>query len=160
MQNHPAPRPAQRQFTSPAEAHSVATHLNDVMDGLLKVLDHETSLVRAGKLAEASHLEQTKSELAKLYIIDTATLKANVPYLRSFQPNLLTALREQHERFQALLQVNLTVLATVHAVSEGIMRGVCTELTRKRAPQTYGAGGQHSVPDARYTQPVAMNRAL
>jgi hypothetical protein len=73
---------------------------------------------------------------------------------------LLTALRDQHERFQALLQVNLTVLATVHAVSEGIMRGVCTELTRKRAPQTYGASGRQNTPDNRYTQPVAMNRAL
>ena len=150
----------QRQFASPAEAQAVAAHLNDVMDGLLKVLDHETSLVRAGKLAEASHLEQTKSQLAKLYLTDTAVLKANVPFLKSYQPNLLAALREQHERFHALLQVNLTVLATVHAVSEGIMRGVCTELTRKKAPQTYGASGQHSVPDTRYTQPVAMSRSL
>ena len=159
QQPHP-PRPAQRQFTSAAEAHAVATHLNDVMDGLLKVLDHETSLVRAGKLAEASSLEKTKSELARLYITDTATLKANVPFLRSYQPDLLAALREQHERFQALLQVNLTVLATVHAVSEGVMRGVCTELTRKKAPQTYGASGRHSVPDTRHTQPVAMIRSL
>ena len=160
MQQPHAPRPAHRQITSAAEAHAVATHLNDVMDGLLKVLDHETSLVRAGRLAEASNLEKTKSELARLYITDTATLKANVPFLRSYQPDLLAALREQHERFQALLQVNLTVLATVHAVSEGVMRGVCTELTRKKAPQTYGAGGRHSVPDTRHTQPVAMIRSL
>jgi hypothetical protein len=160
MHNRPAPRPAQRQFASAAEAHAVAAHLTDVMDGLLKVLDHETALVRAGKLAEASHLAQTKSELAKLYITDTATLKANVPFLKTYQPDLLTALREQHERFQALLQVNLTVLATVHAVSEGIMRGVCSELTRKRAPQVYSASGRQTVPDNRYTQPVAMNRAL
>lgn len=160
MQQRPATRPLHRQFSSAAEAHAVAAHLNDVMDGLLKLLDHETSLVRAGKLVEASNLEQTKSELAKLYITDTATLKANVPFLRSYQPDLLAALREQHERFQALLQVNLTVLATVHAVSEGIMRGVCSELTRKRAPQTYGASGRHSVPDTRHTQPVAMIRSL
>lgn len=161
MQRRPhVEKPLQRQFTSAAEANAVAAHLNDVMDGLLKLLDHETSLVRAGKLSEASKLEQAKSELARLYITDTALLKANVPFLKSFQPDLLTALRQQHERFQALLQVNLTVLATVHAVSEGIIRGVCSELTRQRAPQTYGATGRHYSPGAQYLQPVAMNRSL
>jgi len=160
MQNRPAAKPALQQFGSVAEAQAVAAHLNDVMDGLLKLLDHETTLVRAGKLTEASKLESTKGELAKLYIADTAIMKANVPFLKNYLPNLLAALREQHERFQALLQVNLTVLATVHAVSEGIMRGVCTELTRQRAPQIYGASGRQTSPHTRYTQPVAMSRSL
>ncbi len=160
MQNRPATKPVLQQFASVAEAQAVAAHLNDVMDGLLKLLDHETTLVRAGKLTEASKLELTKGELARLYIADTAVMKMNVPFLKNYQPDLLAALREQHERFQALLQVNLTVLATVHAVSEGIMRGVCSELTRQRAPQIYGASGRQAAPHARYTQPVAMSRSL
>ena len=65
MQNRPAAKPALQQFGSVAEAQAVAAHLNDVMDGLLKLLDHETALVRAGKLTEASKLEATKGELAK-----------------------------------------------------------------------------------------------
>ena len=41
--------------------------------------------------------------------------------------------------FNALLQINLTVLATAHAVSEGLIRGAHAEVARKNAPQTYGA---------------------
>ena len=38
--------------------------------------------------------------------------------------------------------MNLTVLATAHAVSESIMRGVSAELARKATPQAYGASGR------------------
>ena len=53
----------------------------------------------------------------------------------------LEALRRHHDTFRALLQINLTVLATAHAVSEGIVRGVSGEMARHAAPQTYGASG-------------------
>ena len=51
-------------------------------------------------------------------------------------------LRKRHDVFRALLQMNLTVLATAHAVSESIMRGVSRELARKATPQAYGASGR------------------
>jgi hypothetical protein len=38
-----------------------------------------------------------------------------------------------------MLQVNITVLATAHAVSEGIVRGVNVELQRRNVPNTYTA---------------------
>ena len=59
-----------------------------------------------------------------------------------------------------LLQMNLTVLATAHAVSEGIIRGVSGELARTRAPQTYGASGRANAPDPRASQPLALSRKL
>ena len=46
-------------------------------------------------------------------------MKANLPTLSEHVPDLLAALRKQHDTFNALLQINLTVLATAHAVSEG-----------------------------------------
>ena len=57
-------------------------------------------------------------------------------------------------KFRALLQINLTVLATAHAVSEGIMRGVSDELARKAAPQTYGATGRANAPGPSAAQPL------
>ena len=57
-------------------------------------------------------------------------------------PDLLAALRKQHDTFNALLQINLTVLATAHAVSEGLIRGAHAEVARKNAPQTYGKSGR------------------
>ena len=69
-------------------------------------------------------------------------------------------MRKRHDAFQALLQINLTVLATAHAVSEGIIRGVSGELARKRAPSTYGASGRANAPSAKASQPLAVSRTL
>ena len=62
--------------------------------------------------------------------------------------------------FRPLLQTNLTVLATAHAVSEGIIRGVSGELARKRTPSTYGASGRANGPAAKASQPLAFSRTL
>jgi hypothetical protein len=67
-------------------------------------------------------------------------------------------LRERHHNFQALLQINLTVLATAHAISEGIMRGLSEEITRKASPQTYGASGRANAPKSQMGQPLAISR--
>ena len=73
---------------------------------------------------------------------------------------MLADLKRRHEDFRALLQINLTVLATAHAVSEGIMRGVSDELARKTAPSTYGATGRANAPGASAAQPLAVSRVL
>ena len=61
---------------------------------------------------------------------------------------------------QVLLQTNMTVLATAHAVSEGIIRGVSGELAKKRTPSTYGATGRANAPGPRAGQPIAVSKAL
>jgi hypothetical protein len=59
-----------------------------------------------------------------------------------------------------MLQANLTVLATAHAVSEGIVRGVNGEMQRRNAPQTYTASGQHAAAGTRQLSPLAVSRTL
>jgi hypothetical protein len=59
-----------------------------------------------------------------------------------------------------MLQVNLTVLATAHAVSEGVVRGVNTEVQRRNIPQTYTANGQRATPGPRHITPLAVSRSL
>ena len=75
-------------------------------------------------------------------------------------PDALAALRQRHTAFQSLLQQNLTVLATAHAVSEGIIRGVSGELARKHAPSTYGASGRATGPSPKASPPLALSRTL
>ena len=75
-------------------------------------------------------------------------------------PEALAQLERKHDEFRALLQINLTVLATAHAVSEGIMRGVSDELARKTAPSTYGATGRANAPGPNAAQPLAVSRVL
>jgi hypothetical protein len=61
---------------------------------------------------------------------------------------------------RALLQTNLTVLATAHAVSESVVRGVSNEIGRRSTPQTYGASGRANVPTRAAGVPLAVSRTL
>jgi flagellar biosynthesis/type III secretory pathway chaperone len=167
MQQQPArtpPAPMQptlvRPITDQAEAQQVVGHLSDVMDALLALVDEETQFVRVGRLTEVPRLAERKAKLARLYIGDTARLQASRPYLSKALPGVLRVLRERHNTFRAMLQINLTVLATAHAVAEGIIRGVCDEMNRKSAPQTYGASGRHTPPPAGNAQPLTLSRSL
>ena len=135
-------------------------HLTDVMEQLLRVLDEETALVRAGRLSEVGRLEAGKAELSQLYLRDAARVKASAAYLANELSEQFNALRTRHDTFHAVLQINLAVLATAHAVSEGIIRGVAGEFTRKAAPQTYGVTGRASAPSTRVAQPMALSRTL
>ena len=145
---------------SPAEAEVLIRHLLDVMDALLGTVEEETELVRAGKLTEAARLEPAKTDLSRMYIADTAQIRGSQGYLTQTTPELIDELRKRHDLFRALLQINLTVLATAHAVSESIMRGVSTELARKATPQAYGASGAATKPAASSQQPLTLSRVL
>jgi len=58
-------------------------------------------------------------------------LKASQKIWAQTTPDLLRPCTAITTCFRAMLQVNLTVLATAHAVSEGIVRGVNTEIQRR-----------------------------
>jgi hypothetical protein len=146
--------------STPAEARRLAENMMNVMNELLAVIEQETTLVRAGHVREAILLEARKSELSRRYIAMISLLKASQPYLAKATPDLLSALRKHHDVFRAMLQVNLTVLATAHAVSEGIIRGVNTELQRRNIPQTYTARGQQAQPGRMNMTPIVVNRSL
>lgn len=152
-----APLPA---IDGTAEAEQVCAHFGEVMDTLLGVLDEETRLVRAGRLRDAAGLAASKQELARLYLADVERVKRCGSYLTQRSPAVLARLRERHDTFRALLQINLTVLATAHAVSEGLIRGVSNEIARKTAPQTYGASGRANAPGPSAARPLAVSRRL
>src|SRR5215813_6607743 len=120
----PETPPALAPISSVAEAGQVMAHLSQVMDAMLALVENETKLVRAGKITAAMRLTKDKQDLSQLYYADTQRLKMSQPFLARTTPDTLIALRKRHDLFQAVLQMNLTVLATAHAVSEGIMRGV------------------------------------
>jgi hypothetical protein len=146
--------------TSITEAHDLVSHFTEIMDLLLGFIEDETRLVREGKLSEVARLETKKAHLAQLYVADTERLKASKPFLASALPDLFHAMRERHDNFRALLQINLTVLATAHAVSEGIMRSVSEEISKNTAPQVYGASGRAAAPSRRNAQPLTVSRVL
>ena len=107
-----------RPVTTTADVNELAAHYVTVMDALIEVIQRETELVRAGHLSQAGELEQTKTDLARLYIADTLRLRANQAQLASISPETMPELIRQHHDFRALLQINLTVLATEKSGSE------------------------------------------
>jgi len=167
MNQRPQPRPApapmaapKAVISTPVEARKLAEELMDVMSALLGIIERETELVRAGKVREAMMLAEEKSGLSRRYMIALENLRTGQNYLAQVSPELLTTLRRHHDTFRAMLQINLTVLATAHAVSEGIVRGVNAEIQRRNIPNTYTAAGQRATPGPRHITPLAVSRSL
>jgi hypothetical protein len=145
---------------SAGEAERAIANLNKIMDRLVETVEEETARARVGRLHAAAELDEAKVELARLYAAESERVKDARDLIAHSLPEALDALQKRHEAFRALLQTNLTVLATAHAVSEGIIRGVSGELARKQAPSTYGATGQANAPAAKASQPLAVSRTL
>jgi hypothetical protein len=162
MHQHPQAKPAPPRppITTPAEARMLAEEMVDVMSKLLAVVERETELVRAGKVREAMRLEEQKTELTRRYVTAVETLRMAQKHLAQVAPELLATLKRHHDTFRAMLQINLTVLATAHAVSEGIVRGVNAEVQRKNMPNAYTAAGQRAAPSPRQVRPLAVSRTL
>ena len=163
MNQHPQRQAASASIpmvSTPVEARKLAEHLMEVMSALLGVIERETELVRAGKIREAMAFEPKKRELTRRYVNAVACLKASQKYLTQAAPELLTTLHRHHDVFRAMLQINLTVLATAHAVSESVIRGVNTEVQRRNIPNTYTAAGRRAAPGPRHITPLAVSRSL
>ena len=135
-------------------------NLNKIIDRLVDTVEEETARVRAGELQATAELDEAKVELAMLNAAATDQVKAAKAMIAQSLPDALDHLRQRHAAFQALLQTNLTVLATAHAVSEGIIRGVSGELARKQTPSTYGATGRVNAPSTKTSPPLAFSHSL
>ena len=153
----PSPYPA---AANAGEARKLAENLMDVMNTLLSVIERETEFVRAGRLREGMALEPQKSELSRRYVAVVGQMKASQKYLSQAAPELLKTLHRHHDVFRSMLQVNLTVLATAHAVSENIVRGVNAEMQRRTMPNTYTSAGKRAAPEPRHIAPMSISRSL
>ena len=152
----PSPAP----MMTAADAETLMTRLMQAMDSLVAMIEDETALVRVGRLREAALIERDKGDFARSYVTDMTRLSANRAALEKVPPDQAQAFRERHAQFHNLLRINMTVLATAHAVSEDLIRGVSGELARRAAPQTYGATGRPAVPSKSAVQPLAVSRSL
>jgi hypothetical protein len=151
---------ADAPIASAGEAERAIADLNTIMDRLVETVEEETACARAGKLTAATELDEAKAELAHRYSAESERMKNARDLIAQSLPEALDALQKRHAAFQELLQTNLTVLATAHAVSEGIIRGVSGELARRQTPSTYGASGRANAPGATASPPLALSRTL
>jgi hypothetical protein len=146
--------------TTPADAEKTLVDLAALIEKMSGIVEQETALVRAGQLRGASALAQAKAELAGQIYVASERLRANATFLRKAAPAHCAALVKMQDGFCAVLKKNMVVLATAHSVSEGIMRRLSSDLTRKAAPQVYGASGRTAAPSPRQGRPLAFSRSL
>ena len=153
-------RPAPPPFASANEAVAFIEGLRLTIAELTAVLTEESALVRAARMKAAQPLEARKSALSLRYTAELARLKAHAPALRAAAPHVLASLEADNAMLGKALEVNLAVLATAHAVAEGIIRQVASTVQASRAPSAYGANGRTSAPPRRAAAPVAVIRTL
>jgi hypothetical protein len=147
-------------ITTAAEAERAIDDLSALIQKLSGLMEEETTLVRAGKVSRTVDLGRTKAELAHQLYTAGERMKANAKFLMQAMPARCAALQRVQEAFRAVLQKNMIVLATTHAVSEGIMRRLSADLAKKAAPQIYGSTGRATAPHPKYGQPLALSRKL
>ena len=147
-------------ITTTAEAERAIDDLSTLIEKLSGLMEEETALVRAGKVSRTIDLGRTKAELAGQLYSSGERLKANAKFLMQASPARCAALRRLQDAFRAVLQKNMIVLATTHAVSEGIMRRLSGDLAKKSAPQVYGSTGRATTPHPKYGQPLAFSKKL
>jgi flagellar biosynthesis/type III secretory pathway chaperone len=147
-------------ITTTAEAEQAIESFALLLQKLSGIVEQETALIKAGHVRKATGLTQEKSLLAGELYSSGERIKANAKFIRKVAPARCAALARVQEAFRAILQKNLVVLATAHAVSEGIVRRLSGDLGKKTTPQVYGATGRAAASYARHGQPIAVSRKL
>ena len=143
-----------------ADAERTMDDLAALIDKLSVLVQRETTLVQAGQLRAAAEVEAAKEELTGLLFAAGERFKANATFLLRAVPARCAAVQGKQDSFRTLLQKNLRVLATAHAVSEGIVRRLSGDLARKASPQVYGASGRAVAPNPKNGHPLAISRTF
>lgn len=136
----PSPPSSQRRITSTIEANGLVAEVMEAIEALEGLLAEETALLKAGRISQALDLTEVKSARAGAYARLLQAVKGNAVALARFAPDGVQALKARHGDFSATLALNETVLATVRAVSEGLLRDLCEEAAPGQRLSTYGPG--------------------
>jgi hypothetical protein len=149
-----------KSITTAAEAEQAIDDLTALIGKLTGLVEQETVLVHAGHIRRAAALEPAKAELEGELFASNERLKASAKFVRQSMPARCAALARLQKAFRTVLQKNMIVLATAHAVSEGIVRRLSGDLARKASPQVYGASGRATAPNPKHGRPLAVSRTL
>lgn len=128
------------------------------LDQLVSVMNEETTLLRAGRLKEASALTGNKTALAQDYVGLVRSIQRQTSRLLKEAPGEVRMLRTGHERLATQMAENLRALSTAKAVTEDILTDVAQTVGQKQQARTYGATGKVAT-NAPVARGIAINRA-
>lgn len=130
------------------------------LNGVVAVMNAETTLLRAGRMKEASALTAEKARLAQDYVGLARSIQRQAARLQEEAPQALDRLRSGHERLATQMAENLRVIATARRVTEDILGDVAKSVAQTERPKTYGATGGLRQEPVSAARGIAINRAL
>lgn len=131
----------------------------NTLEALVTVMNEETTLLRAGRLREASTLSGEKTALAQDYVGLVRSIQRQTSRLLKEAPTEVRLLRAGHERLATQMAENLKVLATARNVTEEVLTDVAETVGARDRARTYGASGQIQQSPAHAARGIVVNRA-
>ena len=131
------------------------------LEALVAILNQETTLLRAGRMRDASALTADKTQLAQDYMSYARSVQRQLQRLRVEAPQAVSTLHQLHERLATQMAENLRVIATARSVTEDLLSDVAAAMNASARPRTYGAGGVVAQPGrtGAAAQGLSINRA-
>lgn len=145
-------------ITGTEDAVGLCEVIERAMDSLIDTLEQETSLIRGGKVMEASELQLKKAGLSDIYVKAILYARKQSAELKRFAPAATNQLQRRHEEFKALLRINMAVLMTAKEVSEDLVKNVSKTVGKGERPSTYGRPGTVTPPITNPVPGIAYDR--
>lgn len=129
----------------PVRSTDDAEALIDLLETRLNLVEavirEETDHLATARLADAFALHERKALEIRSYERGLSIFRDNSIALARFKPTGLERIKMRQGALQATLEANLKTLQTLKTVSEGLLRGVATEVAATRSLATYGKSG-------------------
>jgi hypothetical protein len=140
-------------------AGELCRRASDTLDELARVMNEETTLLRAGRYRDAGALAATKTQLAQDYVALVRSVQRQSARLRAEAPEAVALLRNGHEKLATQMAENLRVIASARSVTETLLSDVAASVGLADGPKTYGKTGTIGASAGAPARGIAINRA-
>jgi hypothetical protein len=142
-------------------APDLCANAETTLGALVRVMNEETTLLRAGHYRQAGALTAEKVKLAQDYVGFARSVQRQMERLRADAPEALERLMTGHERLATQMADNLKVIATARSVARDLLTDVATSIGKTENPKTYSRSGRlQEEAAATPAKGISVNRAL
>lgn len=114
----------------------------ETMTGLMAIMRNEIDLLAARQYDELPKLQARKSQLAKVYEINQAKLRADPSLVECLSAEERGDLRQLFKAFRETLSDNMLALRAAHDAADRVVKLIISAVKKQRgisdAPQGYG----------------------
>lgn len=128
---------------------------------LSKIMERENALLATTRPAQLKDLQEEKGRLTQIYVRDMETLRRNQDLVIHAPPALRDHLKSATAHFQKTLASHIRILEVGKSVTEGIVKAISDEVTRKNRPTlSYANNGQLQRNGENVPTSLSLNQVL